>query len=194
MKRLAGCVLLALLAVPRLQAGSGEEADAVLHKTVDAVLALLDDKSLETAARRAKIIEVIDPVFDFQLMAKLTLGRKHWPQFSADQKKEFTDLFVKQLRQTYFEKVDQFSYDRVEYKPPVLVKKKVQITLDILSKDDKVTTLYKMYKKSGAWRIYDVEVNSVSIVSSYRSDYHEQLRQGSPADLIESLRKKVAAN
>jgi len=192
MKRVICMAAVMVLGAQAVLAGAGADANAVLRKTVDKVLALLDSKELTRAERQAKIIDTINPVFDFELMAKLTLGRKYWPAFSKEQRQEFTDLFVKQLQGTYFEKVEQFNYEKVEYADPVSPgKNKIAITQAVLSKDDKVEITYMMADRDGVWKVYDVEVEHVSIVRSYAAEYGEKLSKGTPAELIDELKAKL---
>jgi len=168
------------------------DADKLLRDTVDSVLTILRDKEVAAETKRDKIMDTVTPVFDFDLMAKLTLGRKHWPAFSKEERKEFTDLFVKQLEGAYLSKFELFSDETVEVDAASQTKGgKVHVNTYVISKGERISIMYKLYKSGGAWKIYDLEIQEVSLISSYRSQYHDALREGKPADLLKTMREKL---
>ena len=85
MKRYSA-VLALLLVVQPVMAEETVDAEKTLKDTVNSVLAILRSKDLNKKEKRDKVEEVINPVFDFHLMAKLSLGRKHWPRLSDDER------------------------------------------------------------------------------------------------------------
>ena len=151
----------------------------------------VSQQSLSLDAKKNEIERIVNPMFDFSLMAKLTLGRKYWPGLSADQRERFTELFVERLRNSYLDRLTLYTDEKVQYEPAMAVKKKVQIPTFLVSKDDKISILYKFYDSSSGWRIYDLEVQGVSIIRSYRSQFHEILRSGSFDDLLAKLEKSA---
>lgn len=184
---------LCMLAVCAGGAGAGdlEDAEQAVRQAVDAVMSLLRDASLDRDAKRDKTMAVIEPVFDFALMAKLTLGKSYWPKLDEQQRKEFEELFIQRLENTYFDKAEMLSDEKVEFGDPVKVGNKVQVKTSIRSKDEVIDMLYKLYKRENKWRVYDLEIQGVSIVSSYRSEYVPILRDGSPDDLLQKMREKT---
>ena len=133
----------------------------------------------------------INPVFDFALMGKLALGKKQWPRLNEGQRKEYTDLFVQQLLKSYANKVMLFSGETVEYEEPLQVKSKVHVGTSVVSTDGRNRILYKMYKSKAGWKVYDVEIKGVSIVSSYRAQYAEIMKTGTVEDLLNRMKEKV---
>jgi phospholipid transport system substrate-binding protein len=124
-------------------------------------------------------------------MAKLSLGKKHWSQFNSKQRSEFTSLFTELFQDFYVDKLDLFSDENVLFQPPVLVnEKKVQIPTVLLSKGKKYSMLYKMAKTKNGWRIYDVEIEGVSLIHTYRSQYNHVLKSGEIEDLLTKMREK----
>ena len=93
------CALLSLLMVcPSVMAAENTSAEAVLKKNLEAVFAVLEKKDLAQEAKNKEIVDIVTPMFDFSLMAKLTLGKKYWSGLTAEQKERFTQLFVHRLR------------------------------------------------------------------------------------------------
>lgn len=171
-----------------------EDAKAVrgvIEPAVAQILAALKDKSLGREAKKKKVMTVGESLFDLPLVAKLVLGREHWSKFDSAQQKDFQDLFVKQLQESYFEKVDLLTDETVEFTDPALQKDgKMQMLTHIHSKNELYQMLYKLYKKSGAWKVYDVEIEGISLVKAYGAQYDEFLRKAAPADLIKKLREQ----
>ena len=124
-------------------------------------------------------------------MAKLTLGRKYWPRLTKEERKEFTDLFIRQLQASYFDKVELFSDDKVEFGEPVAQKKKFYLLTKILAKDEPIKLAYKLYKSKTGWKVYDVEIQDVSIVKSYGLQYSQVLREGTVEDLLTKMEGKI---
>lgn len=182
-------VLLAVCIQP-VRADDKQEAAKVARDTVEAVLGFLRDADASTQSKYERIMEVIDPVFDFSLMGKLALGRRFWPKLSDEQKQEYSQLFIEQLRKSYYDKIALFSNQKVEYEEPVQVKSKMHVATTIVSKAERHKILYKLYKAGKSWKVYDVEVQGVSIVSSYRAQYAQVLETGTVEELLEKMREK----
>lgn len=184
------------LAAPKAFASSedAESAGRTLRTSVDGVLAVLRDKEMPGDRKRRKVMALVEPLFDLPLMAKLALGREHWPKLDPGQRKEFTDLFIEQLQASYYDKVDLVTNETVEYGKPSEEKGKYQVATHVVSKDKRIKVVYKLYKAGRpqpSWRVYDVEIEGVSIVKSYGSQYGEVLRNGTVGDLLAKMREKV---
>ncbi len=184
-------VLILIFTVPPAIAANRPTAGELLKENLTAVFVILNKQSLSPDAKKNEIERIVNPLFDFSLMAKLTLGRKYWPGLSADQRERFTELFIERLRNSYLDRLTLYTDEKVQYEPAIAVKKKVQIPTYLVSKDDKISILYKFYDSSSGWRIYDLEVQGVSIIRSYRSQFHEILRSGSFDDLLAKLEKSA---
>jgi phospholipid transport system substrate-binding protein len=194
MKRSILLVLLFLSLVQPVQAEEEDNKKAVatlIQTTVEKVLKVLGDKKTSRSTKRERTIKTIEPVIDFQLMAKLTLGRRHWPKFSTKQRETFTDLLVETLKVSYFEKLVLFTDEVVEYEDPVARGNKFEVVTYIVSKGERTVVVYKLYQRAGAWRVYDFEIEGVSIVRSYGSQHNDFLREKSVEKLLEVMKKKV---
>ena len=168
------------------------DVDQMVRDTVGKTLLLLSQEDLDDATRRSQILEVIRPAFDFELMAMLTVGKKHWTRMRAEQRTEFTALLVDSLERSYLDKIGLFSNERVEYgKPSSIGKKKIAADTWVISSSGRVSIRYKLYKKASDWKVYDVEVEKVSIVSAYRSQYRNILRSGTVDALLKRMREQA---
>jgi phospholipid transport system substrate-binding protein len=190
MKKIA-CLLLVLLLLSQTAVADVEsEAAKLLKKSVDKIFTVLSDKELSIDQKKSKVIEITSPVFGFSLMAKLSLGKEHWSQFNAKQRTEFIDLFTDLFENFYIDKLDFFSNETVVFQPATIVKqKKVLIQTALISKGTQYSMLYKMFKTKNGWRIYDFEIEGVSILRSYRSQYHHFLKKGGIEGLLAKMRE-----
>ena len=167
----------------------GHSAQDFLQSNLNAVFAVLEKKDLEIQAKQKEIEAIVTPMFDFSLMAKLSLGKKHWTGLTPENKDRFTTLFIKRLRQLYLDKLTDYTDEKVIYGSVVEIDKKVRIPTDLVSKGSKISMLYKLYPTNDTWKIYDLEIQSVSIIRSYRSQFHEILQKGTFDDLLKKLEK-----
>ena len=165
------------------------DPEELLRNKWDAIVSILKNKDIDQKAKEKKISKVISPIFDFPLMAKLSLGRKHWPKFTPPQREKFTQLFAERLKKSYREKIALYKDEKVFFKPKVQKKKTTYIPMELRYEDKKVAILYKLRKIEKRWKIYDVEIQGVSIILTYRSQFDEILRRGTVKDLLSRLEK-----
>ncbi len=179
-------LLLFNLAFAADEKGTVEE---FLKSNLDAVFTVLQKKDLSPQAKNSEVVEIVTPMFDFQLMAKLSLGRQYWPDLSKENRERFTELFVNRLRESYLNKLTTYTDETVVYEQPVKVNGKVHIPTSLISKDKKISMLYKFYQSSDQWKIYDIEIQGVSIIRSYQSQFSEILRNSTFDDLLLKMEK-----
>jgi phospholipid transport system substrate-binding protein len=188
MMKILSVVTLCVLVVCRPAVAQNQpSAEDVLKQNLAAVFAVLQQQDLNQAAKNDKIIDIVNPMFDFSLMAKLTLGKKYWPGLSPEQKENFTQLFIKRLRASYLDRLTFYTDEKVIYEPSVEANEKIHIPTYLVSKDKKISMLYKFYNSESNWKIYDLEIQGVSIIRSYRSQFHEILQSGTFDDLLVKL-------
>ena len=189
-------ILLVIVAIfhflsPIAVAGDRETAQNTLQSKLDAVFIVLGKKDLTTEAKQEEIEEIVTPMFDFTLMAKLSLGKKHWTGLTPQNKDRFCNLFVKRLRQSYLDKLTDYKDEKIICGSAVAVDNKVHIPTDLVSKGKKISMLYKFYASKSGWQIYDIEIQGVSIIRSYRSQFAEILKNGTFDDLITKLEQPI---
>ncbi|HIE64669.1 MAG: ABC transporter substrate-binding protein [Nitrospira sp.] len=167
-----------------------EEVKTFLSEKLSATTRLLQNKDLPIEEKKDKILGIVREAFDFPLMAKLTLGRKYWPRLSKEERKRFTSLFVHRLQASYVDKLDLYKDEEVTINKSVHVKKKIHVLTSIISGTKEINMLYKFYKsKKRGWLVYDIEIQGVSLITTYRSQFNEVLRTGTIDDLFLKLEK-----
>ena len=194
LKHFAGRILIVLLMLfftsSAPHADEVKEIHAMTKEKVDIVINILKDKSLSKNEKKEGILEIIEGFFDFSLMARLSLGKKHWKSLSKAKRNEFSELFVERLKLSYLEKLDLYTDEEVVVDEARMTKKnRVEVLTYLVTKDDKKEMIYKLYKtKKKGWMVYDVDVLGVSIVQTYRSQFSGVLKKETMEQLMERMR------
>ncbi len=188
MKRILVGLMIMFAAITDAAAQDTTTVEAMLRNKVDEALTILRATDQDMDQKKQAIVAIVEPLFDFPLMAKLVLGKKHWTSLTPEEQQRFETLFVERLKSSYIDKIDLYRDEQVAWKPAIAEgPNKVRIPSAIVSRNEEITTAYKLYRASRQWKIYDVEVQGVSIVSSYRSQFDQILTSGSKEDLFREL-------
>ncbi len=186
-------ILAVLLMIP-LQ-GYAATPKETIETGVNKLLATLSDPAFKAKAideQVAQIGEVIDTIFDFKELSRRTLGRE-WKKMTAEQQKEFVQLFRKLLQGVYADRLLAYSDQKIIFDKETMLKKgraEVQTYLQT-SDGKKIPLFYRLTDKSGSWKVYDVIIEGVSMVKNYRTQFRQILAKDSPDKLLEILRDKV---
>ena len=163
---------------------------------IDNIVAVVKDTTLSKSQRNTKIISLLEPIFDFELMAKLSLG-KTFKTLSSEEKKRFIDLYVERMKQSYLSKFDGYNGEKVKVTKVNKIKKnRIIIATDLVSEDDNLEIVYKFYKPKKAkenkdtWLIYDAEIKGVSILKTDKAQFREFLKTKSVSELMDAFSKK----
>ncbi len=195
MKRISCFLLFFLLLSHVVVADDETKAEKILKSSVGEVFTIMLDEEMTMDQKKSKVIKITNKVFGFSLMAKLSIGKAHWSEFDAKQKVEFISLFTELFQDFYVDKLDLFSNEEVIFKPATVVKKrKVQIPTILLSKGKEYSLLYKMSNTKDGWKIYDITIEGVSLIHTYRSQYNHILKSGKVEDLLTKMKDKKKVN
>ena len=161
----------------------------LLSSKWNAVIAILQNKDIDQKVKEKQIDKIVTPIFEFPLMAKLSLGRKHWPKLDSSQREKFTRLFSERLKRSYWKKIALYKAETLLFKATEKKKSTYYIPTELIYKDKKVAIIYKLRKVEKSWKIYDVEIQGVSVLLTYRSQFDEILSRGTVKDLLARLEK-----
>jgi phospholipid transport system substrate-binding protein len=146
--------------------------------------------SSESAQRRAEIRRVADGFFDFNEMARLTLSR-HWSAQSPEEQEEFVRLFTALLERSYLSTIENYAGERITFLGESINGTYAQVSSRITTnRRVEISIDYRLIEKGDRWAVYDVVLDSVSLVSNYRSQFNSIIRTSSFADLLSRLRNK----
>jgi len=182
--------LLLILSASLSFAGETPGPEEALKTSVNTILKTLENDTLSLEKKQERVVTIMDQMFDLSLIGKLCLGRTNWSRFDTDQKTEYTDLFADFFKAFYSGKIELFNNEKIVFSPGKIAGKKAQIPTHLVSNGEKTAMLYRMYRSNSGWKVYDVEVEGISIVKSYRSQFSQVLKDGSPETLLKKLREK----
>ena len=189
MKRLLYSVFILLVMTQTVGADDKHVAKELLESKIEAAIAVLQKNDIDQQEKNKQIIEIVTPLFNFPLMAKLSLGRKYWPGLVKEKRQRFTELFTKRLKASYLDKLTLYTDEKVVFKTPIHEKRKIKIPTELISKNNTISMLYKLHESTNSWLIYDIEIQGVSIISTYRSQFDQVLSKGTIDELLIKLEK-----
>ena len=180
------------LAVSEARAESPTEA---VKSVVDEVLRVLQDPSLKAPAlkkqRRDRVKQVVDRRFDYEEMAKRSLGAS-WGSLSGGQHQEFVRLFAQLLEASYSDKIMRYSDEKIQYAPEIKEGADyAEVRTVVLRKNDRIPMNYRVILKPQGWMVYDVVIEGVSLVSNYRTQFSQVIRESGYGELVRRLRNKI---
>ena len=184
---------LALFFLPSASLADTAAARAAVDETVQAVLAALNEPGLDSPGRVKKIEGIARERFDFETMSRLVLKRS-WKKFTPAQQQEFVLAFQDHLSNSYGSRIERYEQqsvavtgEREEARGDVTIKTKI-----VGGTADDVRMDYRMRQRSGQWRIIDVKIAGISLVSNFRSQFKEVLSKGGPDEVLRRLKKKTS--
>ena len=173
-----------------------EAPDQLLKRISDQVIKILVDDGEELKKNPDNIYKIVDeyilPHLDDITMAKLALG-KNWRKASKIQKRAFVDEFRNLLVRTYSRSLLEFKDQSIKYFPVTLADdaKKTLVKAEVIQPGGpSVPLAYRMRVKNNAWKVYDIKVDGISLVTSYRGTFTQEVRKSGIDGLLQYLRDK----
>ena len=178
-----------VLTVPVIHAGDVEDINSMVKKKVAVIFDLLGKQDIEKNERNEKIVGELNEIMDFKLAAYLSLG-KHWKKISKTQKKEFVETFQLYINNYIVEKIDLYTNQKIDIGDSKIVKKgRAELEIGILSGGETLQVNFKLRKnKKKEWRVYDVDIEGVSLITTFRSQFSGVLKNSSFEELLEKLK------
>jgi len=175
------------------------EPQAVVKDASDRMLQALKDNEDKIEEDPKFVYGLVDdillPNFDFAKMSKLALG-KNWRKANPEQRERFIEEFRLLLVRTYTTAMLEYSDEEIVFLPfrDDLAKKKVKVRMEILQAGGpSIPMALSMYlNKQDAWKVYDVKIDGISLVTNYRSTFATEIRKGGVALLIDNLAARNA--
>jgi phospholipid transport system substrate-binding protein len=162
--------------------------DVLLKARMDQVMTVLKQKELDPNIVAAKVEKIVTPLLDFDVMPLLAI-RDHWKQMSKEQQTQYRTLFVKYLKNSYRSKLMLYSNEEITYKKPVITKSTlIQIPTELASKDKIIEVIYYFRQTRGFWKIYNVKIQGVGLIESYKSQFNEVIQKDGIDALLEQLK------
>ena len=176
---------------PAVQRARDVAPDALLNAVTAEVIAVLKQET--DAGSQVKISDLVEarilPMFDFARMARITMAR-NWRLASPEQQTSLILEFKALLVRTYSAALSNYRDQVIEFRPLRLASGESEVTVKsevMQSGREQMTIDYDMEKTAAGWKIYDIKVGGVSLVTAYRETFADKVRDGGVDGLIKSL-------
>ena len=169
-----------------------ESPGEIVKQTVEQVLLVLQDDSLDGAKRKELITNLIEPRINFKDMARRILAT-NWKAATQEQQQQFTVLFQQILINTYWIRMNQYAGEQVEY-VAVIKDNEDYATVDtiiIRNNRAEIPISYRMKRFVNVWFVYDFTVEFLSLVQSYRNEYRATIKNYGIDGLLDLMKQEV---
>ena len=172
-------------------ADSGKSPQEQLQGSISEILSILQSAELKTpgkkAERKQQILHVVNRIFDFQEMARSSLGQ-NWNSLTPEEQQSFVNLFARLVEQRYIGKIDAYQNQEVIYKEQRVKDDKAKVYTAIIDKDLEIPIDYSLEKnKDDKWLIRDLRIENVSLVANYRRDFNSIIRKEKFSGLVAKI-------
>jgi len=179
-----------------LGAGKTVQASGItegLKATIDQVINVVTDPQYKNnrTARRSKMKDIIFPKFNFLEMGRRSLGKKRWRERTPEERRAFVDVFGKLLENSYANKLENFSEEKINYVDEIVKGKYAMVKTEVVRKNDSINVDYKLIEGSSEWLVYDITVEGVSLIKNYRAQFGKIIHNDSFDALMDKLNAKV---
>ena len=167
----------------------------MVQANVNKGLEVLRDPKLKAESAREikkeKLRLIYNNLFDDVELGKRTLSR-NWNGLNVAQRQEFVKLFRQILEKAYVDKILDYSNEKIVFDKETMVSEtQAEVQTRIVTSSKEIPISYRVLLKDGAWKVYDVVIENVSLVLNYRTQFNDILAKDKPEQLLEILRKKV---
>lgn len=186
-------ILAATLALSTLAFGVQKDQikQVVTDKTYEAI-SVLTNSALANEQKTAELFKIFDPLFDYNQMAKISLG-KRYNTLNAQQQQEFNKAFEQKLKSSYADKLLSYTNQQITIgEPSEPQPKRVFLNATLTSEGKPYEFIYKFYDNNSDWKIYDIEIIGVSVLQTYRSQFADMLESADFNALMQKLSQTTA--
>lgn len=190
----AAAVALVVLGLARV-AGAGSAGDQ-LKPEIDRVLATLENPLLKgerkSQERRQAIRSITDGIFDWAEMAKRSLGQ-HWAGRTEAERQEFVALFRNLIERAYISKIEGYAGEKLAFVGEAVDSDQATVRTKIITRQNQEVPIdYRMNRRGDRWRIYDVNIESISLISNYRTQFDGIIRTSSYEELVRKIKTRTS--
>lgn len=193
--RTAMLALAALVCLSLVSVCSAGDALELVKSAAERATAVLRDPKLKSAEKKKERIdrlkEIITPIFDYEEMARRSLGA-HWRRRTPAEQEEFARLFRAFIEKIYSDKVDLYEGERVIVGRETVEQDYAQVESAVINaKGEEISVIYRLKRTDGKWKVYDAVVENISIVNNYRSQFDRVISKHSYEELKKMLKEKA---
>lgn len=171
------------------QAWAGSPTEQLRFYT-DQVMKVLESRTMTAPERLEAVRAVASEAFDVSETAQRALGL-HWQQRTPAERQEFVQVFRSLLEQTYLSRIGEFGGERIKYVSERIDGDRAIVRAVIVTKNGtEVPVESRLLQKADRWLIYDVLIENISLIASYRSQFDRVIRTASYPELIRRLKAR----
>ena len=151
----------------------------------------LDQKTKASSDRDQLIARKVRKYFDFDTLARESLGT-HWYQINKDDQKEYSDLFISLIERSYLARSKNLvgNYE-LRFENEVVKKNKASVNCIVKKDDVDVDIVYQLHQKNGQWMIYNIVFDQVDLIKNYQSQFGRIIAKSQFTGLVNTMRKKL---
>ncbi len=197
MKRIIPVMIAALglmIAAPAWAGDTQPGPRQVIEQTVNNIINVLNertDKTKLTEADREHIRQTVEGRFDYQVMARRSLGRP-WKKLSKDERNHFTDVFRELMERSYGNRLNEYKGQTVRFQDAELKKKKARVESTVIDGARETPVEYRLHQTKTGWQVYDIRIEGTSMIRTFHQDFKSVLDNGGYSKLLKTLEDKVA--
>ena len=189
-----GVALAGLLILSTAQGGWAATAQEQLKGAIDRVVTTLESPALKgdgkAAERRRAVRKIANEIFDFGEIARRSLGR-YWQPLSAAQRSEFVGLFGDLLERSYISKIELYGGEKIIYNGERVDGDLATVSTKIITKNGtEVPVDYRLFRRGENWMVYDVNIEGISLVSNYRTQFNKIIQTSGYNALVDRMKSK----
>jgi len=189
-----GGALAGLLILSTAQSGLAATAQEQLKGAIDRVVSTLENPALKgdgkVVERRGAVRKIADEIFDFGEIARRALGR-YWQPLTETQRTEFVALFADLLERSYISKIELYGGEKIIYNGERVDGDLATVSTKIITKNGtEVPVDYRLFRRGENWMIYDVNVEGISLVSNYRTQFNKIIQTSGYNTLVDRMKTK----
>jgi phospholipid transport system substrate-binding protein len=185
--------LLLPLALTAPLAGAADEGTpgAAVKATVEKILGILRKPDFKFERDRPLISAEVRRAFDDVAMAQSVLST-NWKNLNTDQQNQFKDLLLQTIESTYIGRIKAYTNETVQFRKEEVKNTLATVNTSIVTSSKEIPVNYKLRKRSDGWFVYDVEVENVSMISTYRDTYRDTYAKQGIDGLLKQMKAKIA--
>jgi phospholipid transport system substrate-binding protein len=168
--------------------------DLIMNKEKLLQTALKTYRTNPVAANKENVITLINSIFDFQLMGQKVLPKSVWDGSDKTERENFINEFKRMIELSSIKQLEVYQSDSAVYDPPIIDTSKAAQTEHVWIKGRKATLQYKMVKVGNQWKAYDLIIDEMSTIKTYKEQFTEFLKNKKLVELTDLLKKKADSN
>ena len=189
-----GLATAGLLVLSTVQGGWAATAQEQLKGAIDRVVSTLDSPAMKgegkAADRRTAVRQIANEIFDFGEIARRSLGR-YWQPLSEAQRAEFVGLFGDLLERSYISKIELYGGEKIVYSGERMDGDLAIVSTKIITKNGtEVPIDYRLFRRGDRWMVYDVNIEGISLVSNYRTQFNKIIQSSGYNTLVDRMKAK----